>query len=35
MKTDRKVEAREYLLSLKSNYSENEEINNMIKERLK
>ena len=35
MKTDRKVEAREYLLSLKSNYNENEEINNMIKERLK
>jgi TolA-binding protein len=35
MKTDRKVEAREYLLSLKSNYSENEEINQMIKERLK
>ena len=35
MKTDRKVEAREYLLSLKSNYSENEEINEMIKERLK
>ena len=35
MKTDRQVEAREYLLSLKSNYSENEEINEMIKERLK
>lgn len=35
MKTDRQVEAREYLLSLKSNYSENEEINQMIKERLK
>lgn len=35
MKTDRKVEAREYLLSLKSNYNENEEINAMIKERLK
>ena len=35
MKTDRKVEAREYLLSLKSNYNENEEINQMIKERLK
>lgn len=34
-KTDRQVEAREYLLSLKSNYSENEEINKMIKERLK
>ena len=35
MKTDRQVEAREYLLSLKSNYSENDEINRMIKERLK
>ena len=35
MKTDRQVEAREYLLSLKSNYSENEEINRMIQERLK
>ncbi len=34
MKTDRQVEAKEYLLSLKSNYSGNEEINNMIKERL-
>ena len=34
MKTDRKVEAKEYLLSLKSNYSENEEINRMIAERL-
>lgn len=34
-KTDRAVEAREYLLSLKSNYSENEEINRMIQERLK
>lgn len=32
--TDRKVEAREYLLSLKSSYSENEEINKMIEERL-
>ena len=35
MKTDRQVEAREYLLSLKSNYSENDEINKMIRERLK
>ncbi len=34
-KTNRAVEAREYLLSLKSNYSENEEINQMIRERLK
>lgn len=34
-KTDRKVEAQEYLLSLKSNYNENEEINQMINERLK
>ena len=34
-KTDRAVEAREYLLSLKSNYNENEEINKMIEERLK
>jgi len=34
-KTDRKVEAREYLLSLRSNYNENEEINRMIQERLK
>ncbi len=33
--TDRKIEAREYLLSLKSNYSGNEEINKMIAERLK
>ena len=33
-KTDRKVEAKEYLLSLKSNYSENEEINKMIADRL-
>lgn len=33
-KTDRKVEAKEYLLSLKSNYSENEEINKMIATRL-
>ncbi len=35
MKTGREVEAREYLLSLKSNYSENEEINRMVEERLK
>lgn len=34
-KTGRDVEAREYLLSLKSNYNENEEINKMIEERLK
>ena len=34
-KTNREVEAREYLLSLKSNYNENEEINRMIRERLK
>lgn len=33
--TDRKLEAKEYLLSLESNYSESGEINNMIKERLK
>lgn len=33
-KTDRQVEAEQYLLSLKSNYSENEEINKMIEERL-
>ena len=33
-KTDRKVEAKEYLLSLKSNYNESEEINHMITERL-
>lgn len=32
--TDRKIEAREYLLSLKANYNENEEINKMIEERL-
>lgn len=32
---DRGVEARQTLLSLKSNYTENEEINKMIKERLK
>ena len=32
--TERKVEAREYLLSLKSSYTENEEINKMIEERL-
>ncbi len=35
MATDRKVEARQYLLSLKSNYTENEEINKMVEERLK
>ncbi|MCM1311674.1 MAG: tetratricopeptide repeat protein [Bacteroides sp.] len=35
MKTGRDVEAREYLLSLKSNYSENEEINRMVEERLR
>jgi hypothetical protein len=29
------VEAEQYLLSLKSNYSENEEINKMIEERMK
>ena len=34
-KTNRAVEAREYLLSLKSNYNENKEINQMINERLK
>ena len=34
-KTDRQVEAEQYLLSLKSNYSENEEINKMIEERMK
>lgn len=34
-KTDRKVEARQYLLSLKSNYTESEEINGMVAERLK
>ena len=33
-KTDRDIEAREYLLSLKNNYSENEEINQMINQRL-
>lgn len=33
-KTDRQIEAEQYLLSLKSNYSENEEINQMIEERL-
>ncbi len=32
--TDRKIEAREYLLSLKANYNQNEEINGMIAERL-
>ena len=34
-KTDREIEAQEYLLSLKSNYTESEEINKMIEERLK
>ena len=34
-KTGRDIEAQEYLLSLKSNYSENAEINQMIEERLK
>lgn len=34
-KTGRDVEAKEYLLSLKSNYSQNEEINKMINERLR
>ena len=34
-KTGRDIEAHEYLLSLKSNYSENAEINQMIEERLK
>lgn len=33
--TDRTIEARQYLLSLKSNYTESEEINKMIEERLK
>ena len=33
--TDRTIEARQYLLSLKSNYTESEEINQMIDERLK
>ena len=33
-KTGREIEAQEYLLSLKSNYSENEEINQMIEQRL-
>lgn len=32
--TDRKVEAREYLISLKNNYKESEEINQMIEQRL-
>ena len=32
--TDRSIEANEYLLSLKSNYTESEEINRMIEERL-
>ena len=34
-KTGKDVEAKQYLLSLKSNYNENEEINRMIEERLK
>lgn len=34
-KTGREVEAKQYLLSLKSNYSENEEINSMVEKRLK
>lgn len=34
-KTDRQIDAEQYLLSLKSNYTENEEINKMIEERLK
>ena len=34
-KTDRQIDAEQYLLSLKSNYTENEEINRMIEERLK
>ncbi len=33
-KTGKDVEAKQYLLSLKSNYNENEEINRMIEERL-
>ena len=33
--TGRDIEAQEYLLSLKSNYSENAEINSMIEQRLK
>lgn len=33
-KTGRDVEARQYLLSLKSNYTESEEINQMIQQRL-
>lgn len=32
--TNRKIEAKQYLLSLKSNFSDNEEINRMIEERL-
>jgi len=32
--TDRTIEAQQYLLSLKSNYTESEEINSMIEERL-
>lgn len=34
-KTGRTVEARQYLLSLRSNYTESEEINRMIEQRLK
>lgn len=34
-KTDRQIDAEQYLLALKSNYTENEEINKMIEERLK
>ena len=32
--TDRKIEAKQYLLSLKANYPDNEEINRMVDERL-
>ena len=32
---DRAIEAQEYLLSLKTNYTESAEINRMIDERLK
>ena len=35
LKTDRAIEAQEYLLSLKTNYTESAEINQMIDERLK
>ena len=34
VKTDRDMEAKQYLLSLKSNYTESKEINNMIADRL-